>query len=102
MPPVRQIRKYANRKLYDEVKSSYISMLELSHLIAEGKKVSVFEDASGHDITFETLARALYERVKWYVGSADNVPIQAGRPSEPFPRSRLESLIQAISSLRKR
>jgi len=100
MSPVRQIRKYANRKLYDEVKSRYISMLELSHLIAEGKKISVFEDANGHDITFETLSRALYERVKWYV---NQVQVQAPHfPSEPFPRSRLEALIKAISSSRKR
>lgn len=59
-----QIRKYGNRKLYDEEHATYISMLELSSLVAAGFNVHVTCDRTGRDITLETLARALYERSK--------------------------------------
>jgi polyhydroxyalkanoate synthesis regulator protein len=59
-----QIRKYENRKLYNPDTRSYVSMLELSDLVAGGGKVSVICDRTGDDITLETLARSLYERAK--------------------------------------
>lgn len=58
------VKKYANRKLYAVEKTSYVSMLELSDLVAAGHPVEVTDDGSGKDLTFETLARALYERAK--------------------------------------
>lgn len=58
------VKKYANRKLYVVEKTSYVSMLELSDLVAVGHPVEVTDDGSGKDLTFETLARALYERAK--------------------------------------
>lgn len=58
------VKKYANRKLYVVEKTSYVSMLELSDLVAAGHPVEVTDDGSGRDLTFETLARALYERAK--------------------------------------
>ena len=61
---MRKITKYANRKLYDEESVSYVSMLELSDLVAAGARVVVTCDLTGQDITLETLSRALYERVK--------------------------------------
>jgi polyhydroxyalkanoate synthesis regulator protein len=61
---MRRITKYANRKLYDEESVSYVSMLELSDLVAGGARVAVTCDVTGQDITLETLSRALYERVK--------------------------------------
>jgi polyhydroxyalkanoate synthesis regulator protein len=59
-----QVKKYGNRKLYNVDSSEYISMLELSDLVARGDEVQVVCDVSGNDITVETLARAFYERVK--------------------------------------
>jgi polyhydroxyalkanoate synthesis regulator protein len=58
------VKKYANRKLYVVEKTSYVSMLELSDLVAAGHAVVVTDDGSGKDLTFETMARALYERAK--------------------------------------
>jgi len=59
-----QIKKYGNRKLYDERKGAYITMLELSDIVAEGKSVRVIGDLDGRDLTIEALSRALYERIK--------------------------------------
>lgn len=64
-----EVRKYGNRKLYDEEHATYVSMLGLSSLVAEGSKVHVTCDLTGNDLTLETLARALYERSK--VASSD-------------------------------
>jgi polyhydroxyalkanoate synthesis regulator protein len=59
-----EIRKYTNRKLYDVGRASYISMLDLSDMVAGGTRVRVTCDRTGDDITLPTLSRALYERVK--------------------------------------
>jgi Uncharacterized protein conserved in bacteria len=64
------IKKYANRKLYDVAKARYISMLDLASLVAFEEDVMVIDDRTERDITIETLARALYERIKLRYGSA--------------------------------
>lgn len=87
----RRIRKYRNRKLYDEHESKYLSMLGLSDLIRSGVHVEVIDDSNEQDITFETMSRALYERTKWYLHRRP-----ADRFHEPFSRSKFESLIKQI------
>ena len=79
-----EIRKYTNRKLYDEGRASYISMLDLSDMVAAGTRVRVTCDRTGDDITVNVLARALYERLK--VGS------RVG-----FAPAALEHLIASVS-----
>lgn len=59
-----EIRKYTNRKLYDVGRASYITMLDLSDMVAGGTKVRVTCDRTGNDITLATLSRSLYERIK--------------------------------------
>ena len=58
------VRKYGNRKLYDEEAAAYISMLALSDIVAGGRRVVVVCDLTGKDLTLEVLARAFYERVQ--------------------------------------
>ena len=72
---VVQVKKYQNRKIYSETTGAYITMLELSDLVAAGRKVRVTDDPTGRDLTVESLARALYERVRdRRPGSNDPVP----------------------------
>jgi polyhydroxyalkanoate synthesis regulator protein len=61
---MRQIRKYANHKHYDEETSAYVQVVDLSDLIASGEQIKVVDDVSGRDITLETMARALYDRLR--------------------------------------
>lgn len=58
------IRKYGNRKLYDEDRATYVSMVGLSQIVARGDRVVVTCDLTQDDITLETLARAFCERLK--------------------------------------
>ena len=85
-----RIKKYANRKLYDEDASTYLSMLELSDLVCErgGSAVVVTCDRTGRNITLETLSRALYERLKAYF--ADEAR------EEPFSVTALTKLVSQV------
>jgi polyhydroxyalkanoate synthesis regulator protein len=73
-----QVRKYGNRKLYDEEHATYVSMLDLSGLVAGGAKVQVTCDLTGRDITLETLARSLYERSKVASSETDRETVVRG------------------------
>jgi len=89
----RKIKKYANRKLYDLEGGRYLSMFGLSELVAGGARVEVTCDRTGLDVTFETLARALYERLKRRSGLGDG--LAWGSAHESF-MSRFESLIRDV------
>lgn len=88
------IRKYENRKLYNEEKSSYISMLELADLAVKGNDLKVVCDRTGRDLTLETLARALYERLKSRVDRGDE--------KDPFSPRALAKLIALVPIRRGR
>ena len=56
-------QKYDNRKIYDTGSGEYVSMLALSDVVASGVEVQVTHYRTGKDLTLETLARSLYERL---------------------------------------
>ena len=87
----RKIKKYTNRKLYDTEKGEYVSMLGVSDQIVNGDDVEVIDDRTGRDITFETLTRILYERVRGYYNSAGTT-----MPTDPFDHDTLISLIRQV------
>ncbi len=59
---VREVRKYANRRLYDLRSSRYINRDRLRELIAEGETVRVVDEVSGKDITRSLLLQLLAEQ----------------------------------------
>lgn len=80
----REIRKYGNRKLYNPGAAAYISMIELSDIVAAGDQVTVVCDLTGSDITLETLCRALYERSK--VCDRSEAPALSGKVAQIISR----------------
>lgn len=56
---MRVIKKYANRKLYDTVDKTYISMDRLAELIKSGETVSVIDNQTDQDITVSILSQLL-------------------------------------------
>ncbi len=56
---MRIIKKYANRKLYDTVEKTYISMDRLAELIKGGEEVSVVDNQTDQDITVSILSQLL-------------------------------------------
>jgi polyhydroxyalkanoate synthesis repressor PhaR len=58
-PQERVIRKYSNRRLYDMVTSSYVTLLHLREMLAEGLSFRVIQAESQEDITHSTLLQIL-------------------------------------------
>lgn len=58
---MHEIRKYANRKLYDKTDSRYVTLGQLADVVRRGEDVEVRDHLTGSDITAEVLAHALYE-----------------------------------------
>ena len=58
---LRQIRKYANRRLYDTGASRYVSLEDVKTLFAAGETVCVVDATNGADITRAVLFQILAE-----------------------------------------
>ncbi|HOK47501.1 MAG TPA: polyhydroxyalkanoate synthesis regulator DNA-binding domain-containing protein [Bryobacteraceae bacterium] len=57
----RPIKRYENRKLYDTVAKKYISLEEIARLVRAGEEVTVTDNATGADLTAETLTKVILE-----------------------------------------
>lgn len=62
IPQLIQVKKYPNRRLYDQTRSRHLTHDELYDLVVSGHTVSVTDSKSGQDITNLVLAQALIER----------------------------------------
>lgn len=51
----RIIKKYPNRRLYDETDSKYINLKDLHNLILEGKEFKVLVDKTNEDQTLKLM-----------------------------------------------
>ncbi len=75
-----QVRKYPNRRLYDQSRSRHLTHEELYDLVVSGHSVVVTDSRTGQDITNVVLAQVLIER--------DPVKLAA------FPSAMLHQLIR--------
>jgi hypothetical protein len=96
-----RIKKYANRKLYDEEASLYLSMLDVSNLATITSNIRVTCDRTGKDITLETLSRALYERLKACAAEAEDGDATDPGLVFPFPVAGLTRLIAKVKLAKK-
>ena len=55
------IKKYANRRLYNTRKSSYVTLDDLSKMVRDGEDFAVFDAKSGDDITRSVLTQIIVE-----------------------------------------
>jgi polyhydroxyalkanoate synthesis repressor PhaR len=55
------IKKYANRRLYNTAKSSYVTLDDLSKMVRAGLDFSVHDAKTGEDITRSVLAQIIFE-----------------------------------------
>ena len=68
-------------------------MVGLAQVVAAGADVMVEDDRTGRDITLETLARALYERLKDHFNGGDH---RHRIPKDPFDHAALSKLIRQV------
>ncbi|MEM6546429.1 MAG: polyhydroxyalkanoate synthesis repressor PhaR [Pseudomonadota bacterium] len=55
------IKKYANRRLYNTAKSSYVTLEDLSRMVRAGEDFAVFDAKSGEEITRSVLTQIIFE-----------------------------------------
>jgi polyhydroxyalkanoate synthesis repressor PhaR len=60
----RLITRYQNRKLYDPLTKSYVTLESLARLIGAGQDVQVLDQKTGEDLTTQVLAQVIFEAVK--------------------------------------
>jgi len=60
----RQIKRYENRKLYDTEASKYVSLSDIAALVRNGETVEVVDNATGRDLTAQTLTQIILEEGK--------------------------------------
>ena len=56
------VKKYANRRLYDTGRSSYVTLEDLCDMVKEGYDFVVVDAKSGEDITRQVLTQIIMEQ----------------------------------------
>ena len=60
----RLIKRYDNRKLYDTEASTYVSLSDVADLVRSGVTVRIEDNATGRDLTAQTLMQIMLEEGK--------------------------------------
>ena len=55
------IKKYANRRLYNTAKSSYVTLDDLAKMVRAGQDFAVYDAKTGDDITRSVLTQIIFE-----------------------------------------
>jgi polyhydroxyalkanoate synthesis repressor PhaR len=96
------IKKYANRRLYNTAKSSYVTLDDLARMVRSGTDFVVFDAKSGEDITRSVLTQIIVEEE---AGDQNMLPTNFlrqlirlyGDPLQGVVPSYLEAAMQAFS-----
>ncbi|MFN8643108.1 MAG: polyhydroxyalkanoate synthesis regulator DNA-binding domain-containing protein [Candidatus Binatia bacterium] len=91
--PVRLIKRYGNRKLYDVEASRYVTLDAIRALVQAGEDVRVLDNDTGEDLTRLTFAQIIYEAEKKTGGS--------GTLSLPLLRRLVQFGDEAVRDLRR-
>lgn len=56
---MHEIKKYANRKMYDRTDKRYITMAQLAKLIKSGEEVTIVDNSTGDDLTSSVVSQLI-------------------------------------------
>jgi polyhydroxyalkanoate synthesis repressor PhaR len=95
----RLIRKYANRRLYDTVRSRYVNLADVRNLIAEGVRVKVVEQSTSRNITNSILLQIIGSMERdddalLTTGFLTDLIRAAGSESDPGLPDRLQTALR--------
>lgn len=62
--PIKVIKRYTNRKLYDTVESRYVTLDEIAEMVKAGAEVQIIDNRSKEDLTTVTMAQIIFEEEK--------------------------------------
>lgn len=78
--PIRVVKRYESRKLYDVEESRYVGLDEIGAWVREGQEVRVIDNAAGEDVTSQVLTLVILEE---------------GRRGRSLPTELLHDLVRA-------
>ena len=96
------IKKYANRRLYNTAKSSYVTLDDLARMVRSGEDFVVFDAKTGEDITRSVLTQIIVEEE---AGEQNMLPTDFlrelirlyGNPLQAMVPSYLNAAMEAFS-----
>ena len=104
--PLRMIKRYGNRKLYDTTVSHYITLDRIAHLVRSGNDVKVIDNDNGDDLTAITFAQIILEEEK---RRSSLIPlgllrelVQHGEDTLAQLRTQVEKGVEAIGTIGER
>ena len=62
--PIRVIRKYGNRRLYDTTGKAYVNLDEIGDMIRGGAEIQVVDSKTGEDLTRAVLTQIIVEETR--------------------------------------
>lgn len=62
--PLKIIKRYQNRKLYDTQESCYVTLEDIRDMIKEGLDIQVVDNTTKEDLTSVTFAQIIFEEEK--------------------------------------
>ena len=74
--PVRLIKKYSNRKLYDTRSRQYVTLERIGELVRNGENIQVVDRQSGGDLTAITLSQVVLENERKRSGAVSEKVLQ--------------------------
>src|SRR5687768_11020213 len=92
MAETRVIKRYANRKLYDTLRSKYVTLDQIADMIRSGEDVRIVDNNSKEDLTSITLAQIIFEEEK---KQKSFLPLQAMRNIIQSGGERIEELVSS-------
>ena len=106
-PPVRLIKKYPNRRLYDSHTSAYITLSEVKRLVLESEPFVVRDAKSGEDLTRSILLQIILEEEAGGTpmlseAALANIIRFYGHAMQGFMGTYLENNVQAFTDLQSR
>ncbi len=98
--PVKLIKRYTNRKLYDTVESRYLTLDEIAEMIRTGEDVRIVDNRSKEDLTSITLAQIIFEqekkRSRMPLGVLHNIVRHGGESVQDFFEREIQPRVVSI------
>lgn len=99
--PVRVIKKYPNRRLYDTETSAYITLVDVKSLVMEGERFVVQDAKTGTDLTRSILLQIILEEEAGGVPMLSTAMLEQlirfyGNAMQGMMGSYLEKTVQAF------
>ncbi len=105
---VRVIKRYSNRRLYDTEEKKTITHQRLKELLVENQEFQIIDNASGRDVTIESLARVVTTESATWTSSPEakeslgNLIRHGGQYSMSILRNTILASIGAFNVTKKK